>query len=145
MRPGAQLRWLIWLALGVALGALTWLLLANRPAGGPLAPEPEPSAAEDPAWTRLKSGTLALSVHGSDGVVPPGAQVGFETLRGPRLYYVDAQGLRTLTDVPLGDVVIVAEAPGYERIRRPTRVEAGVPGELRLVLEPEGKERLPRR
>jgi hypothetical protein len=137
---------MVWLALGITLGALAWLMLANRPARESLGPEPaEAPAAEDPAWTRIKSGTLTLSVHGTDGVVPPGAQVGFETLRGPRLYYVDPQGLRTLTDVPLGDVVVVAEAPGYERVRRPTRVEPGVPGELRLVLEPEGDDRAPRR
>jgi hypothetical protein len=138
-------RWTVWLTLGLALGAILWLVVAPRTPSDPYdGEEPSPSS-EDPAWTRLKSGTLTLSVHGSDGLLPVGAQVGFETPRGPRLYYVDARGVRTLTDVPLGDVVIVAEAPGYERVRRPTRVEAGVPGELRLLLEPEPKTGAPGR
>ncbi len=142
------MRWTASLTLGVvglALGGTLWLLFGE----GKAPPEPlrhdevEP-APDVPAWMKLKSGTLTIGVRGSDGLVPTGAQVGFETLRGPRLYYVDPDGLRTLTDVPLGDVVIVAEAPGFERLTRPTRVEAGVPGELKIVLQPVAKVTAPR-
>jgi len=137
-----------WLTLGVlsvALGGTLWLLFGQ----GKAPPEPlrhdEIEVAPDvPAWMRLKNGTLTIGVRGSDGHVPTGAQVGFETLRGPRLYYVDPEGLRTLTDVPLGDVVVVAEAPGFERLKRQTRVEPGVPGELKIVLQPVAKVSPPR-
>ena len=134
------MRWTLWLALGIAVGGSLWLLFGQESAPQErLAPAPEedaPDAPDAPAWMRLKSGTLTLDVRGGDGQVPVGAQVGFKTSRGPRLYYVDPTGLRTLTDVPLGDVMIVAQAPGYESLERPTRVEAGVPGELKLNLVP---------
>ena len=132
------------LAVIAAALAAGWLLLGPGLAQAPpFEPEPfEPGpgvvSSEVPeAWMLLRFGTLTLNVGSEDGRVPTGTQVGFETPKGPKFYYVPPEGTRTFTDVPLGDVVVLAQAPGYRLLRRPTRVEAGVPGELRLVLEPE--------
>jgi hypothetical protein len=128
----------VWLVVGLALGVTLWLLVRGAtPEREPLVGDAPPTVAEeDPAWARLRSGSLELHVRTPTGQVPTGAQVGFETARGTKLYYVDEDGKRTLADVPLGDVIVIAKAPDYETLRRPTRVEPGVPGELRLVLEP---------
>lgn len=134
------MRWILLLAALLALAGTLWLLAApSRPPGEDL-PEgsqaPTAPAAGDPAWTRLKTGTLHVRVLARDGTVPLGTQVGFATPQGPRLYYVDGEGLRTLGDIPLGDVTVLVRAPGREPLERRTRVEAGVVGEMRFELPP---------
>lgn len=133
------MRGMLLVALISAALAAGWVLLGPGPQQpAAFEPDPETEGSEPPeAWMLLRLGTLTLHVTTHDGQVPFGAQVGFETPRGPKLYYVPPEGTRTLTDVLLGDVVVLAQAPGYLPLRRPTRVEAGVPGELRLLLERE--------
>ena len=120
------MRWLtVVMALALAAGCV-WLLFGSRDV---------PSRVElgenqdDPTrkpWMSLKSGTLTVRVRAPDGSAPAFAQVGYDTTREPRLYYTDAQGLKTLGDVPLGDLTVVVQAPGFNTERRRTRIEAGV-------------------
>lgn len=136
------MRWILPLAALLALATTLWLVYAPRPApsetlaGGPPAGEPEEARGlpGDPAWARLRSGTLHVRVRTPAGTVPLGTQVGYATPRGPRLYYVDADGLRTLADVPLGEVLVLVQAPGHDPVERRTRVEAGVIGEMQFEL-----------
>lgn len=131
------MRWsLVVIALAMAAG-VAWLLF-----GEPLQ-RPRVALSEardgDPTlkpWMGLKSGTLTVRVRTPDGRPPPGAQIGYEAGREPRLYYTTDDGSRTLGDVPLGDLTVVVVAPGYETVRRRTRVEAGVTEELTVILTP---------
>lgn len=122
----------------VVLGATLWVLL-----GGDPRPAPEPRVSDEqgdpeaPASLRHRAGTLTFRVRAPDGSVPPGAQVGYETPKGARLYYVDAAtGTRTLSDAPLGEVMLLAQAPGFALIRRPTRITGGLTEELLFNLVP---------
>lgn len=135
------MRWILLLAALLALATSLWLLRpAARPAGealvGPATPPPPVQGPGEPAWARLKTGTLHVLVRARDGSVPLGTQVGFATPRGPRLYYVDGDGQRTLSDLPLGDVSVVVQAPGHPPQERRTRVEAGVVGQMVFELGP---------
>lgn len=126
------------MGLLAVVGTALLLLRAGEAPEGPSALPPssvegDPGA---PAWMRLRYGTLTFRLRAPDGSVPPGAQVGYQTPRGPRLYYVDPQGVRTLTDAPLGELTLVAQAPGYEPLQRVTRLEAGVTEEALVVLTP---------
>lgn len=125
------------LAFGASAVTVALLLRPGAAERGPsalgAAAQGDPNA---PAWMRLRYGTITVRVNAPDGTVPPGAQAGYETEGAPRLYYVDAQGARVLTDVPLGEVRLVAEAPGFQRLTRAARLEPGVPEEVRLVLTP---------
>ncbi|MFM8980482.1 MAG: hypothetical protein ACKOSS_08475 [Planctomycetia bacterium] len=137
------MRWILLLAALLALAVTLWVLAAPGPASPPEEPaDPAEAAAAaareagDPAWTRLKTGTRHVRVLARDGTVPLGTQVGFATPQGPRLYYVDGEGLRTLGDIPLGDVTVLVRAPGRDPLERRTRVEAGVVAEMRFELPP---------
>jgi hypothetical protein len=125
------------LLLAFALAGGLWLLLAPR--SGEPTPDPA-SRADDGAepWMRLKSGTLLLRVRALDGSIPPETEAGYRTDRGERMRAVHPpRGEAEFTDAPLGDVVVVARAPGYQPLSRPSRIEAGAREELVLVLEPE--------
>ena len=62
--------------------------------------------------------------------------MGYEVDGKSHLYYADEAGRRDLTDVPLGDIVVIAEAPGYARKRQRWTLIAGVPAEVLLELKP---------
>lgn len=132
------MRWMVvLLAVGIAAGAIWWLYAERKPA--------EPTTVtregvEDPGadgYLRLRYGTLAVIVTGPDRQPVRGAQVGWDTPAGPRLYYTDVDGRRTLTDVPLGPIKVLVKARGYVSVERDARLEAGVPEELTVVLSPE--------
>src|SRR5262245_7717538 len=109
------------MALGLAAGCV-WLLFGNREP--PSRVELEQSR-DDPTrkpWMSLKSGTLTVRVRTPDGSTPAFAQVGYDTTREPRLYYTDALGVKTLGDVPLGELTVVVQAPGFDTERRRTRI-----------------------
>src|SRR5262245_57932807 len=128
------MRWLVvLLAVGIAAGAIWWLY-AERVPTEPTSVSRE--GVEDPGqqdYMRLRYGTLAVSVRGPDQKPILGAQVGWDTPQGPRLYYTDIDGRRTLTDVPLGPVKVVVRARGFLSMQRDARIEAGVPEELTFV------------
>lgn len=131
MRGGA-------LFLMAMLGALVvwWLVHAGDASKGR---EPVPLGSDEadlPPGMVVKTGTLTYRVRAPDGSVPPGALVGYETGRGPRLVPVNPEGVRTLTDVPLGNLMLLAQAPGYDLLRRSARIEPGITEELVLVLTP---------
>ena len=129
-----------WLLVVVAVGLVAgvgWLLF-GEPSGRTRVALSDPRD-NDPTlkpWMALKSGTLTVRVKGPDGTGFVGAQVGYDTPRDPRLYYTDDDGVRTLAGVPLGDLTVVVQAPGYETVRRRTRVEPGVTEEITVILSP---------
>jgi hypothetical protein len=132
-----RVRWvMLVLALAAAAAATWWLYAERRPAEQTTLSR---AGVEDPGnepYMRLKYGTLTVQVRGPDLKPVLGAQVGWETAEGPRLYYTDMEGRRTLTDVPLGSVRVVAQARGFKRELRDTRIEAGLPEELTFILSP---------
>ena len=129
------MRWLILLlAVGLA-GVSIWLLFGSREK--PRVAHVASEANEDlPAYLKLKHGTLTVRVQGPDGRRVPLAEVGYEMPSKTMLYGTLDDGTRTLNDVPLGEITVVVRAPGFEPVRRPTRIEAGVTEELTVILTP---------
>jgi hypothetical protein len=70
-----------------------------------------------------------------DGAVPFGTEVGYEAAGKERWLYAKEDGDREF-EAPIGDVVVIAKAPGFPTVRRPLLLSAGVPEEVVLVLEP---------
>ncbi|MFV1959633.1 MAG: hypothetical protein ACC662_09505, partial [Planctomycetota bacterium] len=81
-----------------------------------------------------ETGAVVIRATAPDGTVPEGAEVGYVYLGQTRLLYAGKDGSRAFSDAPLGDLVIVARAPGYEEVRTRRPILAGVPAEGRLVL-----------
>lgn len=132
------MRWMgVLLAVGIAAGAIWWLYAEHKPTERTTVSREgvEDPGAED--YLKLRYGTLAVTVRGPDQKPLLGAQVGWDTPAGPRLYYTDIDGRRTLTDVPLGPIKVVVQARGYVGVQRDARIEAGVPEELTVTLAPE--------
>jgi hypothetical protein len=127
--------------LALVLAAGLWLLLAPRsgePTSDPASRAADAAGDGAEPWMRLKSGTLLLRVRALDGSIPPETEAGYRTDRGERMRAVHPpRGEAEFTDAPLGDLVVVARAPGYQPLSRPARIEAGAREELVLVLEPE--------
>jgi hypothetical protein len=131
MRPSH----LVLLALLLAAGL--WLVLRPAPTDLPQEPGATVGDGAEP-WMRLTAGTLTLRVRALDGTIPLGAEAGYRTDRGERLRAVHPPaGEAEFTDAPLGELVVLARAPGYQPLARPARVEAGAREDLVLVLEPE--------
>jgi hypothetical protein len=132
---GGRVRWLLMLlAVGMA-GVSIWLLFGQRekPRGTSIGTE---TTEELPAYLKLKRGTLTVRVRGPDGKPPPLAEVGYEAHPKPLFYGTLDDGSRTLNDVPLGEITVLVQAPGFEPTRRRTRVEAGVTEEMSVILTP---------
>lgn len=132
------MRLLVVLLAAVLLGGTIWLL-----AGPGATPTSRPRLTDEggdpdaPPELRHRVGTLLFRVRAPDGSVPAGAEVGYETPAQPRYYYVDAAtGTRTLSDVPLGEVMLLARAPGYQPVRRPSRITGGLLEEVLIHLVP---------
>ena len=126
------------LVLAVAWGVHTLLSSGNDVADDdlprPSAP-PRPAPATDrPTRVSASTGTLIIRVRTPEGAVPNGARVGHELLGDPRWARVGDEGRHAFTDVPLGPVDALAEAPGYEFVRQRRELVAGVATEVVLVL-----------
>ena len=80
---------------------------------------------------------LHVSVRTPEGVVPPGAKVGYRYAGRTRLIPVDREGRRLFTDAPKATLTVLAEAPGYEAVSQLTVVEAGMRTDVVLTLRPE--------
>jgi hypothetical protein len=78
---------------------------------------------------------LSIKVRTSHGEAPPETTAGYRRGNGERVRKIDADGQVRFSDAPLGEVVIVAHAPGYEDGTRTTYISAGVPVDLVIVLE----------
>src|SRR5688572_4486007 len=116
-------------------GASFWLLFAPREK--PRDASHVSADAEDmPAYLKHKYGTLTVRVQGPGGGRVPLAEVGYERPPKTMLYGTQDDGTRTLNDVPLGEITVVVQAPGFQTVRRPVRIEAGVPEELTVILTP---------
>lgn len=136
------------LALATALGLAFLLLRATPSDDEPLSPwEADPGGAEpppDPAQAeldanphlRIRTGNLMIRAHAPDGSVPDGTEVGYVHRGRLRLLYAGPDGRRLFADAPLGEVEIVARAPGYAETRSVRRLSAGVAAEVRLLLTP---------
>ena len=64
--------------------------------------------------------------------------MGYRFAGETRLVYAAGDGMREFADAPLGDLEVIARAPGYAEARQPRRLLAGVPMEVLLRLVPEG-------
>ena len=120
-------------------GGLAWLFLdgPGAPRGGsdPTLLEGEQLAPED-RHLLASTGTLVIRVTAPDGSVPDGAEVGYAWRGHTRLLYAGEDGRRAFADAPLGDLMIVARAVGYEEARSLRSLIAGVPTEVHLVVQP---------
>lgn len=137
MRPP----WLLLLLLLLIGGSLAWLFLGGpdrrRDRGGSREPlhEEEPLAPED-RHLLINTGTLVVRVTTPDGSVPPGAEVGYVWRGRTRWLYAGEDGRRAFADAPLGHLMIVARAVGYDEARAPRELLAGVPSAVHLVVHP---------
>ena len=127
------------LLLAAAAGGVAWLLLRPQELPAPAAPTKDPLEEELLAnpWMHFKTGTLVVRVAGPDGVPPTRAEVGYVHEGRPRWYGAEAGGRRVLVDVPLGELEVMARAPGYVEGRQRRTLLAGVPDEVLIVLAPE--------
>ena len=122
-------------------GGLIWLFLGDarrtRPpsASEALSQEQEVLAPEDRHLLK-STGTLMVRVTAPDGSVPPGAEVGYAWRGQTRWLYAGEDGRRAFADAPLGRLMVVARAEGYEEARTPRELLAGVPSEVHLVIHP---------
>lgn len=110
---------------------------APRPAPEPTAPENgEPAAMKDGG--PRTSAPLVVHVKTSDGSpVPAGTQAGFSFAGSdPRMRAVSAGGDARFSDVPLGRVRAVADAPGYVAAPADVIVTAGMTNEVVVLLTP---------
>lgn len=127
------------LVVALALGAF-WLVdplgwRAGSSEGPPLESGETPPV--DPALAdrlRLPHGTVTFRIRTPDGIVPLGMEVGYRKDNGEtRWLYANEEGVRTLTDVPLGKLVCVARGPGYPEVEQVCHVAAGVPASVILA------------
>lgn len=99
-------------------------------------PDPDEQELRDNPHLLVKTGTLVIRARAADGTVPFGTEVGYDTRKGPKLYYAGEDGVRRLADAPLGPIEIIVRAEGYEEVRQRRELIAGVPMEVILVLKP---------
>ncbi len=125
------------LAIAVVAGAL---LFGGQDGGDPeeILPGPDPDERElrDNPHLLVKTGTLVIRARAADGTVPFGTEVGYDTRKGPKLFYAGEDGIRRFADAPLGPIEIIAKAEGYEEVRQRRELLAGVPMEVILTLRP---------
>ncbi len=136
------MRALVLLVLAAAAG---WWVAdrLSRPAPPEAPPAPPPAATPDPAQAarsaataQLRTATVTLRVVTPNRHVPPDARVGYVFRGEERLFRVNEQGWRRLTDVPLFELEFVARAAGYEDARQTRTPLAGIPEEVVLPLKP---------
>ncbi len=104
-------------------------------------PEPQdPRVAETekrayPTGSLPTSTTLTVRVLSRSGHVPDKAEAGYVFGGRERLRRVDARGLVTFTDAPLGELEIVGRAPGFERSSQRRYLNAGLSTEVVMALK----------
>jgi hypothetical protein len=132
---------LLVLAAVVGGASLTYGLM--KPPGGP--PEPaepsekaKPTSDEgDPRRPTPTTGTLIIRVRTPDAVpLPAGARAGYVAGTVRRLRPAAADGTFRFSDAPLGKLEVVAEAEGYRAGSTVAVVQALVPAEVLVTLEP---------
>ena len=126
------------LAVGLLVAGGIWLGFGGGEDrhGAPPIHNPDEDDIKAHPYLAMKTGTLVVRVKADDRTVPSGAQVGYEFDGKVHLYYADDSGRRELTDVPIGDIVVLAQAPGYREQRQRRTLMAGVPDEVVLELRP---------
>lgn len=136
--------WLVLLVIALAWGL--WSLLGSEEEWSPdhlppVRPTPEagPEAPAAPPGTGvlLTTGVLTVTVRTSDGKIPPESEAGYLRGRGERVKRTDEKGQVRFSDAPLGDLVVVAHAPGYRDGTQRRFLTAGLPTNLVIVLESE--------
>ncbi len=129
-------RTLLLLLAALVAGGLAYLLLSGQ--GGRVAPAG--SGARAPAEVPEdgpRTGTLTVYATTPDGKVAKGTEVGYVEGDHVRLLYAGEDGRRTFADAPLGDVTVVAKAPGCPEVRTRRFLTPGVPEEVRMILHPQ--------
>ena len=136
--------WLLLLIL--ALGWGLWSLLGseeewspdNLPADLPASDSGSETLPAPPgSGVLLTTGVLTITVRTSDGKIPAGTEAGYQRGGGERVKFTDEKGHVRFSDAPLGDLVIVAHAPGYRDATQRRFLSAGLPTSLVIVLQAE--------
>ena len=133
------MRSLLFFLLAFVLGGgIAFFLLRDGDAG-----LPEPGTVDETQaelernpHVLMKTGTLVIRARAPNGSVPPGTEVGYRFAGETRLLYAAGDGTREFADAPLGDLVVIARAPGYAEASQPRQLLAGVPMEVLLRLVP---------
>jgi hypothetical protein len=130
--------------VALVLGGVAWLWIGKPGAPPPAAPSPEldrpppPPASEIRTRPPATTGTLVIRVSPSDGKdLPEAARAGYAKYGGPpRMRTRGSDGSFRFTDAPVGPVEVMADVPGYREAKGQVVVQAGVPSETVLVVEP---------
>lgn len=129
--------WLILLILALSWGLWHLLGTSADDAYDPLPPPPPeettPKASAGPVYQT--TGVLTVTVRTAEGAAPLGTEAGYRWGEGERVKPVDRRGQVRFTDAPLGDLVIVAHADGYEDGTQRRFLSSGVPTDVVLTLE----------
>lgn len=118
-------------------GVLVWLLLRDDAIEIDPALPLTPNAEDERAGNRhlwVRTGNLVIRARAPNGSVPFGTEVGYRFRGETHLLYASADGTRGFADAPLGDLIAIARAPGYEEASQPREILPGVPVEVRLTL-----------
>ena len=132
----------LWILL--LIGALAWgswaLLFEDEDPGDATDPYTEQSDRKeilDPARRRVSptTGALVIRVRTAAGHIPARGKAGYRHRGETRLKALDAQGQVLFTDAPLGDLIVVARAPGYPDATQPRYLTSGIRTDVVLVLK----------
>ena len=85
----------------------------------------------------LTTGVLDVTVTSRSGHVPRGAQAGYRSGLEDRLRPVDERGHVIFTDAPLGNLEVLARAPGFRPATQKRFLNAGLQLSVLLRLEKE--------
>jgi hypothetical protein len=131
--------WLLLLAGLLAWG--TWLLLFQDEDPAVLT-DPYTEETQRPEAPRAQgaqpgptTGTLAVRVRTAAGHIPAQAKAGYRHRGELRLKALDARGGVLFTDAPLGDLIVVAAAPGYLESTQPRYLTSGIRTDVILTLK----------
>jgi hypothetical protein len=121
-----------------AAGAGLWFGLQSREEREPEALPPEtPVTAPRAPIVEPKRGALWIRVRTSDDkALPSGSEAGYLVGNLERLVAVGEDGVSRFVDAPVGNLRILAKAPGYAVGYGSVQVVGGVPSEALVVLEP---------
>ncbi|MDA1194818.1 MAG: hypothetical protein O2894_06505 [Planctomycetota bacterium] len=101
-------------------------------------PDPRVTATDERTYrpgTMPRSTMLVVTVTSASGHVPAGARAGYIFGGRENLRAADARGQVTFTDAPLGEIEIVARAPGFERGAQRRYLNAGLRTDVIMALQ----------
>jgi len=121
-------------------GVLAWLLLRGDASVEALVPEDRYPTYDEELLANphllVKTGVLTVRASAPDGTVPFATEVGYRYRDRTSLLNAGPDGMRRMADAPIGEILVIARAPGYEDAEQPRTLVAGVPMEVVLKLVP---------